>query len=201
MAQRDVIVIGASAGGVEALTTFVAALPAGLPATVLVVLHLPPDAHSLLPAILMRAGRLPAAHPRGDSVLEPGTIFVAPPDRHLTMRGEVVHLSRGPRIHGHRPAVDALFQTAADSLGPRVMGVLLSGLLDDGAAGMLAIKRAGGLTLVQDSRDALFAGMPESVLARMEVDYVLPARDLGIALGALAGRPVAGINEGTNDRA
>jgi two-component system chemotaxis response regulator CheB len=189
MAKRDIIVIGASAGGVEALKTVVTSLPADLPAAVLVVLHVPSDARSELPAILARTSRLPVAHARVDGPLAIGTITVAPPDRHLTLRGDKVHLSRGPRINGHRPAVDPLFQTAARSGGRRVIGVILSGALDDGAAGMVDIKLGGGLTVVQDPGDAQYAGMPRSVLDQMDVDRVLPAASIAAALVELVGTP------------
>jgi two-component system chemotaxis response regulator CheB len=187
MAKRDIIVIGASAGGVEALKEVVAGLPAALPAAVLVVLHVPSHARSELPSILARTSRLPVSHARFDGPLAHGTITVAPPDRHLTVRGEEVHLSRGPRVNGHRPAVDPLFQTAARSGGRRVIGVILSGALDDGSAGMLDIKLAGGATVVQDPRDALYSGMPRSVLEQMDVDHVLPAAAIAATLAELVG--------------
>ena len=187
MARRDIIVIGASAGGVEALKTVVGGLPAALPAAVLVVLHVPSDARSELPAILARTSRLPVTHARFDRSLAVGTVTIAPPDHHLTVRGDELHLSRGPRINGHRPAIDPLFQTAARSGGRRVIGVILSGTLDDGSAGMLDIKLAGGATVVQDPDDALYSGMPRSVLEQMDVDHVLPAASIPAALVELAG--------------
>jgi two-component system chemotaxis response regulator CheB len=187
MAKRDIIVIGASAGGVEALKEVVAGLPAALPAAVLVVLHVPSHVRSELPSILARTSRMPVAHARGDGPLAHGTITIAPPDHHLTIRGDEVHLSRGPRVNGHRPAVDPLFQTAARSGGRRVIGVILSGALDDGSAGMLDIKLAGGATVVQDPRDALYSGMPSSVLEQMDVDHVLPAAAIAATLAELVG--------------
>jgi two-component system chemotaxis response regulator CheB len=190
MPRRDLIVIGASAGGVEALKVVVSGLPRSLPATVLVVLHFPSEAQSSLPSILTRCGALKALHPRADMPLEHGMVYVAPPDYHLTLRGDLVHLSRGPRINGHRPAVDPLFQTAARAAGPRVIGVVLSGALDDGAAGMLAVKIGGGTTIVQDPDDALYDGMPRSVLEQMKVDHVLPANKIGGVLMELAGQEV-----------
>ena len=189
MAKRYIIVIGASAGGVEALMTVVTGLPAGLPSAVLVVLHVPTDARSELPAILARTSRLPVAHARADGPLAIGTITIAPPDRHLTLRGEQVHLSRGPRVHGHRPAVDPLFQTAARAGGRRVIGVILSGALTDGAAGMLDINLGGGLTVVQAPDDAQYSGMPRSVLDQMDVDRVLPAASIAAALVELVTSP------------
>jgi two-component system chemotaxis response regulator CheB len=202
MAKRDIIVIGASAGGVEALKIVVAGLPAALAAAVLVVLHIPSDSRSELPAILARTSRLPVCHARDDRPLAIGTITVAPPDHHLTLRGDKVHLSRGPRVNGHRPAVDPLFQTAARSGGRRVIGVVLSGALDDGSAGMLDIKLAGGVTIVQDPEDALYSGMPRSVLEQMTVDHVLPAVAIPAALAELAGVDVSDrpARSGTSER-
>ena len=190
MERRDIIVIGASAGGVEALKTVVSGLPAGLPAAVLVVLHVPSHMRSELPSILSRTSRLPVAHARVDQPLALGTITVAPPDRHLVVRGGELHLSRGPRVHGHRPAIDPLFESAAREAGRRVIGVILSGALGDGSAGMLAIKLGGGVTLVQDPDDALHAGMPQSVLEHVSVDRVLPAAAIPAALVELAGTEI-----------
>ncbi len=188
--KRDLIVIGASAGGIEALKTVVAGLPADLPAAILVVLHVPPHAQSELPRILSRVSRLPVAHARGDCAIVKGTITIAPPDHHLTVRGERIRLSRGPQVNSHRPAVDPLFQTAASSMKNRVIGVILSGALDDGAAGMLDIKSAGGVAIVQDPDDALYPGMPSSVLQLTTVDRVLAASEIPIALVELAGTEV-----------
>lgn len=191
MDERDLIVIGASAGGVEALRTVVAGLPADLAAAVLVVLHVPSDARSELPAILSRVSRMPVAHATADQALMRGTVTVAPPDHHLTVRGETLHLSRGPRVHGHRPAIDPLFRTAAHARAGRVIGVILSGALDDGTAGMLDIQLGGGVTIVQDPDDALYSGMPRSVLENVEVDHVLPAVAIPAALVELVGKPRA----------
>lgn len=187
MPGRDVIVIGASAGGVEALLAVVRGLPHDLAAAVLIVLHVPASSPSALPAILRRATKLRVVQGQNDMPLEHGTVIIAAPDHHLTLHGERVRLGRGPRVNGHRPAVDTLFWTAARALGGRVIGVVLSGALDDGTAGMVAIKAAGGATLVQSPSDAVCASMPASVLEQIEVDHVLPAADLPRAIAALVG--------------
>jgi two-component system, chemotaxis family, protein-glutamate methylesterase/glutaminase len=155
-----VIAVAASAGGVEALAQFVSELPADLPAAVLIVLHIPPTAPSVLPVILARAGKLPARHPDHDEPLVAGTILAAPPDRHMAVTGSRVQLLAGPRENGQRPAADVLFRSVAEVFGNRAAGVVLSGTMDDGAAGLRAVAVAGGLTLVQDPEEAAFPGMP-----------------------------------------
>lgn len=155
-----VVAVAASAGGVEALAQFVGALPAHLPATVLIVLHIPPTAPSVLPTILSRAGRLPARHPLHDEPLAAGTILAAPPDRHMIVADSRVQLLAGPRENGQRPSADVLFRSVAQVFGHRAAGVVLSGTMDDGAAGLRAVRVAGGLTLVQDPHEAAFPGMP-----------------------------------------
>ena len=173
MARRDIVVVGASAGGVEALGLLVGELPADLPAAVFVVLHVAPDHKSVLPRILSAAGPLPAKHARDGEPIIPGRIYVARPDHHLTLQDGQVRVVKGPRENGHRPAVDALFRTAAHTYGPRAIGVILSGALDDGTAGLIAIKRQGGLAMVQDPDDALVEQMPRSALENTSV-RVLP---------------------------
>jgi two-component system chemotaxis response regulator CheB len=168
-----------------------AALPRDLPAAVLVVHHFPANSVSALPSILSRAGPLPAAHAVHDQKIQPGRIYVAPPDRHMLVVGNRIHLSRGPRENGHRPAVDPLFRTAARHFGPRVIGVLLSGSLDDGTVGMMAVKRHGGLAVVQDPGETLYAGMSESAIERCRVDHVLPVQDIAQLLTRLTREPVA----------
>jgi two-component system, chemotaxis family, protein-glutamate methylesterase/glutaminase len=186
MARYDVVVIGASAGGVAFLQRLVERLPRGFGAAVFVALHLPEGARSALPAILERAGPLPASPAQDGARFHPGHIYVAPPGFHLTLERTHMRVSRGPRDHGMRPAIDPLFRTAALAAGPRVIGVVLSGLLDDGTVGLREIKKAGGLTIVQDPAEAPFSGMPESALAHVNVDYCLPVADIGQLLDTLA---------------
>jgi len=184
--NRDLIVVGASAGGVQALCAFAAGLPADLPAAVLVVLHLPAGATSFLAPILTRSGPLPAVVAGGGEPLRRGQIQVAPPDHHLLVMDAQVALSRGPTENGHRPSINALFRSAAVAAGPAVIGVQLSGVLDDGVAGLVAIAARGGLVMVQDPADALYSGMPEQAMRRVRPDYVLPAGGMGEALAKIS---------------
>ena len=190
MSNRDIIVIGASAGGVEAVSALVEGLPRDLPAAVFVVVHFPPHATSVLPRILTRLGGMTAVHPRDGDALELGCVYVAPPDLHLLVERGHVRLVRGPRENAVRPAVDPLFRSAARAYGPRVIGVVLTGNLDDGTAGMLAIKSAGGTVVVQDPGDALYAGMPTSAVRHVDVDHVVPLAEIAALLVRLTAQPV-----------
>ena len=178
MPSRDIIVVGASAGGVEALQTLVSSLPASLPATILVVLHIPAHSPSHLHLILDRAGELPAMPASDGAPIVPGRVYVAVPDRHLLLEEDRIRVTRGPKENRARPAVDALFRSAAYAFGPRVIGVVLSGNLDDGTAGLWAIKDRGGIVLVQSPQEAQFPSMPESALQHVAVDHVLPVADM-----------------------
>jgi two-component system, chemotaxis family, protein-glutamate methylesterase/glutaminase len=191
MPGHDVIVVGASAGGVEAVSTLVAGLPADLQAAVCIVVHLRPDAQSRLVQVLARATLLPVVAARDGATLRSGTIHVAVPDLHLLIeqgddRHGVLRVVRGPRENRARPAVDPLFRSAALAFGPRVIGVVLSGALDDGTVGLWTVKDRGGIAVVQDPDDAAVSGMPTSAIAEVMVDQVAPARDLGPLLGRLA---------------
>ena len=187
--DHDIVVIGASTGGVEALATLVQGLPSDLPAAIFVVLHLSPEVPSHLPEILNRHSALPARHPRDGEPIQLGQIYVAPPDRHLLVDKGLVRVVRGPRENRHRPAIDPLFRTAALAYGPRVIGVVLTGALDDGTAGLYAIKQRGGLAIVQDPRDALIASMPESALEYVDVDYCVPLSELAPVLARAVHNP------------
>ena len=182
---RHVIGVGASAGGVEALRTLVADLPADLDAAVCIVLHIPPSGKSLLAPILARMTPLETVLAEHGAPLRPGVIYVAPADRHLLIRHDVVELSRGPRENGVRPAADPMFRSLAAAWGANGVAVVLSGSLDDGAAGAAAVVEAGGRLLVQEPSDALVPGMPSSAIAVTRPDAVLPIGELGAALGRL----------------
>jgi two-component system chemotaxis response regulator CheB len=182
---RDVIVIGASAGGIEALTTLVRYLPADLGASVFVVLHMAPDQKSVLPRILSSAGKLPAKHARDGEPIVPDRIYVARPDHHLLIHDTHVRVVKGPSENGHRPAIDPLFRTAAYAYGTRVIGIVLSGALDDGTAGLVSIKGRGGLALVQDPNEAIVQMMPRSALENVDIDHVLPMSEMAALLPAL----------------
>ena len=186
MPGHDIIVVGGSAGGIEALKKLVSGLPKEFPAAVFVVIHVWPEAKSMLPDILSRSGRLPAAHARDGESIQPGRIYVAVPDCHLLLNHGEVNLRRGPKENMHRPAVDPLFRAAARAYGPRVVGVILSGGLDDGTAGLLAIKRHGGIAVVQDPSTAATPGMPASACGNVDVDYILPVSEIASLLVQLA---------------
>lgn len=186
---RDIVAIGTSAGGVQALCEVIESLPPGFPAAVFVVLHIASHGRSALPSILARTACLPVSHPKDGEEIQPGRIYVAPPDRHLAIQDGQIHLSRNASENGHRPAVDVLFRTAAKAYGPRVVGVVLTGNLDDGTAGLAAIKRCGGVAVVQDPAEADYPSMPESAIANVAVDHVLPLSDIAPLLDELARRP------------
>jgi len=186
MATLDTIVIGASAGGVQALTKLVADLPANLPAAVFIVLHVPAHSPSLLPAILARDAKLQVDHAKDDEPIRQGRVYVAPPDQHLLIEAGRVKLVHGPKENLHRPSIDALFRSAARWAGPRVIGVVLTGARDDGTAGMRAIKLRGGVTIVQDPTEAPFPSMPMSVMQKIKVDYSLPLADIAPLLNQLS---------------
>jgi two-component system chemotaxis response regulator CheB len=185
-ALRGVVAMGASAGGVEALTRLAAGLPEDLPYAVLVALHMPSNAPSVLASIIDRSGPLPAVAAADGAALEAGTIHVAVPDRHLLVRDHRVMLSEGPTENGYRPSINALFRSIAVDFGPRSIGLLLSGVLDDGVLGLAAIKNRGGIAVVQAPEDALFPAMPRNALEAGVSDHQAAAADVGTLLTKLA---------------
>jgi two-component system chemotaxis response regulator CheB len=178
MPMKDIIVIGASAGGVDALQRLCAALPADLPACVFVAQHLSPSARSVLPQLLDRVGPLHALSPADGQEIEQGHIYVGAPDHHLLLREGRVLMRRGPYENRTRPAVNALFRSAALHYGSRVIGVVLTGLLDDGTEGLIAIKAAGGMSVIQDPADAEWPSMPRNAQKRDHVDHSLPLAEI-----------------------
>jgi two-component system, chemotaxis family, protein-glutamate methylesterase/glutaminase len=183
--RRDIVVIGASAGGVEALIRLAGGLPPTLRAAVFIVLHMPEGASTSLPQILDRQGTLPARQAAESAPIAPGTITIAPPDHHLVLDDGLVRALRGPKVNGHRPAVDVLFHSAARSHGARVVGIVLTGSLYDGTLGLRAIKRHGGAAIVQSG--AAHVGMPTSAMANVDVDAVVPLDEIPKALTMFVG--------------
>ena len=190
MAGRDIIVVGASAGGVEALSRLVSDLPGSLPASVFIVLHMAPHSGTALPRILDRRTKLPVGQPYDGEPIEEGRVYVAVPDHHLVVGHGVVRVTNGPKENGYRPAVDTLFRTAATAYGARVVGVILSGTRDDGTVGLRAIRARGGLGIVQAPDDALFPGMPQSAVAGDHPDWVIPVAEIGSLLSELTHQEV-----------
>jgi two-component system chemotaxis response regulator CheB len=189
-APRGVVAVGASAGGVEALREFATGLPANLPYAILVALHMPANAPSVLPQIIDRSGPLTAVPASNDAPLEAGRIYVAVPDRHMLVEDHRVTLSVGPTENGYRPAINALFRSVALTFGPRAVGVLLSGVLDDGVVGIAAVRARGGTTVVQRPDDAIFPAMPLNAIQAGVVDHQVKAAELGALLATLAGREI-----------
>lgn len=191
MARRDIIVIGGSAGGIEALRAIVAGFTRDLPAAVFVVIHIPAHSASYLTKILGDAGPLPAVHPQDGEEFGHGRIYVAPPDHHLLLEDRRVLVRRGPKENRFRPSIDALFRSAAYVHGPRVIGVVMSGVLDDGISGLWSIERLGGIAIAQKPEDTMHPEMPRAAIEQVAVDHVCTAKDLGPLLVKLAGETVA----------
>jgi two-component system chemotaxis response regulator CheB len=192
MAGHDIIVIGASVGGVEALSSLVAQLPEDLAATLFVVQHTLPTARGQMAQILDRAGPLTATLAQDGENFTPAHIYVAPPDHHLIVQEGYLRVTRGLRENRVRPAIDPLFRSAAVAYGARVVGVVLTGMQNDGTAGLLAVKRCGGIAVVQDPTDALYPDMPLSALEYVEVDYCVPLLKIGPLLYRLIQEPPVG---------
>jgi two-component system chemotaxis response regulator CheB len=187
---QDIVVIGASAGGIEALRAIAGGLPNEFPASIFVVMHTAPQSPGILADILDRAGALPAANAVDRERIHPGHIYVAPPDQHLVIEPTRVRLTRGPKENRFRPAVDPLFRSAAQVYGPRVIGVILTGNLDDGSAGLRAVKQLGGTAIVQDPQEALAPSMPRSAMRQVRVDHCLPVAEIAPLLVRLASIPI-----------
>lgn len=189
MTGHDIVVIGGSAGGVDAMRRICEGLPGDFPAAVFVVIHISQTSRSIMPELLSRAGSLPAKHPVDGEPIHRRTIYVAPPDMHMLLRPGVVTLRRGPHENRTRPAIDPLFRSAAVAYRSRVIGVVLSGLLDDGCAGLIAIKSCGGLCVVQEPGDATWPEMPRNALAHDHIDHCVPVAKLPALLGKLVQQP------------
>ncbi len=192
MPGTAIAVIGASAGGLAPLRTLVGQLSAGLPASVFVVVHIPPESPSALPQLLSRAGPLPAVSATPGAEIVPGQIYVARPDHHLIVTQAGIQTPRGARENGSRPAIDPLFRSAAEAFGPQVVGVILSGARTDGALGLTRVKECGGKALVQDPEEAIHRGMPDAALEAVKPDFVGSATHLGRSLGELLASASAG---------
>jgi two-component system, chemotaxis family, protein-glutamate methylesterase/glutaminase len=180
--RRDIIVIGGSSGSLEALKILMSLLPGNLDAALFITLHIPNEAPSALPFVLRSAGPLPAFHPKDKEPIRTGSVYVAPPDFHLLVDQGQVRITRGPRENRHRPAIDPMFRSAARAYGPRIAGLILSGHLDDGAAGLLAVRMAGGLAIAQDPAEALCPEMPSRAIQYAGADQVLPIREIAALL-------------------
>ncbi|HEY3777629.1 MAG TPA: chemotaxis protein CheB [Rhizomicrobium sp.] len=181
-----IVTIGASAGGVESLREVVKGLPADFPAPVFVVLHIPAYQPSALPRILQNSGSLAACHPKDGEPIRPNRIYVAPPDHHMLVDTQTIGVKKGPKENRFRPSIDTLFRSAAYSFGSNVIGVVLSGALDDGTSGLWTIKRLGGTTVVQEPKNSRFESMPLSALEQVTIDHTLPAADIGPLVARLA---------------
>jgi two-component system chemotaxis response regulator CheB len=188
--QKNIIVIGASAGGIEALRILVSGLPENFAGSLFIVVHMPASSPGLLASILERAGPLPATCVTGHEPVEAGRIYVPSPDHHLLLEQGSVCVSRGPKENRFRPAVDPLFRSAAQAYGSRVIGIVLTGGLDDGTAGLVAVKQLGGTAIVQDPDDALCSSMPRSAMQEVEVDHSVPIAGMASLLVRLTSEEV-----------
>jgi two-component system chemotaxis response regulator CheB len=189
MQKHDIIVIGASAGGLDPLKKLMNTLPKNFNASIFIVMHLAPQFPSNLPWILSKAAPFEVKHPTDGETIKAKQIYVAPPDHHLLIENKKVYVKKGPKENRFRPSIDALFRSAAYTYGSRVVGVVLSGLLDDGTSGMWTIKRLGGLCIIQDPADAVCESMPQNVQKFIDVDFMVPADEIGSLLGKLVEEP------------
>ena len=194
MPAHDMIAIGGSAGGMDGLMTVLKGLPTQMEAAIFVVLHVSPESAGVLPQILTRGGNLPAAFPNSREKIEYGRVYVAPPEHHLLVVGNDVLAIGGPRENGFRPAIDPLFRSVANAFGSRSVGIVLSGALDDGTFGLLAIKKAGGTAIVQHPYEARLSSMPLSAIQKVEVDHIVRCHEMApILVELLDGQPTGGL--------
>jgi two-component system chemotaxis response regulator CheB len=187
--RQDIFVIAASAGGVTALQTLCKGLPGDLDASIFIVQHISPASRSMLPDILGRATPLSVTSPREGEEIRTGRIYVAPPDHHMLVKRGHVLIRKGPKENRTRPAADPLFRSAAVAYGPRVVGMVLTGTLDDGTAGLLAVKRCGGVAVVQNPDDAAWPDMPRHAMRKVTVDFCLPLAALSNLVARLSREP------------
>jgi len=184
--RLEIVCIGTSAGGVEALQKLIAALPPDFAPAILIVQHFPESSTSVMPHILGRANQIPAKHAESGETIRAHQIYIAPPGKHMLVRDGHILLVRGPKENSSRPAIDPLFRCTAWCYGEHCAAVLLSGLLDDGTIGMVRIKRYGGLTIVQDPNEASYPDMVRNAMAQVDVDHVLPLNGIAELLAKLA---------------
>lgn len=184
--EHDIVVVGSSAGGIPALFTLAKNLPEDYPGSIFIVQHLSPTSESILPEMISKEGPLPAAHPQDGQPFQPGHIYIAPPDHHILVEKGRILVKRGPKENLFRPSVDALFRSAGYMYGPRVVGIVLSGYLNDGTSGLWTVKRMGGVAVVQDPKESLYRDMPANVLEFVDVDHTLPSYEIGGLLTRLS---------------
>ena len=190
MEKRNIIVIGASAGGFEAIQQLIAQLPPDLDAALFIVWHMAPTVRGIMPQVLSKLTSIPVAHAVEHEPIQMNRIYIAPPDHHLLLEEDHMRVTHGPKENHFRPAIDPLFRSAAYTYGSRVIGVILSGALDDGTAGLWTIKAYGGMALVQDPQEALVAAMPESAIRQVAIDAIAPIAQLAPLLVQLVGQVV-----------
>jgi len=176
--RHDIVVIGGSAGAIDGIRKLLDSLSPGFPATIFVTLHIPSDFPSILPELLNKSKTWTVRHPQNHEKFKPGEVLIAPPDYHLIVEHSRIVLSRGPRENRHRPAIDVMFRSAARAYGPRVVGVVLSGQLDDGSAGLMAVKMKGGMAVVQAPKEAPVPEMPDRAIQYADPDHILPIAEI-----------------------
>jgi two-component system, chemotaxis family, protein-glutamate methylesterase/glutaminase len=201
MSSKNVVVVGASAGGVDAVRKLISLLPVDLPAAVFVTLHLEERSQLFLPDILGQPNGLPVVHPWEETLILDGHVYVAPPDHHLIVTPHTTRLSHGPKENLRRPCINTTFRSAVDSHAERVIGVLLSGLLDDGVSGLWEVQQRGGVTIVQDPEEAVFKSMPENAIRAVRVQHILPIAEIASLIASIVkegnAQPAVSVGEST----